>query len=494
MARHEHAGPPVFELPAGAGALRTRIAESVLLRIRSGALVAGDPMPSTRRLATELGVGRASVVAAYEELIAAGHLVASGGSGTHVGPGAGRVAAAGDRADDRGADRPDGSAPSRRGHRNSEPSPSSGPVVSMRPGIPDSALIDAADWRRAWRAAAARPVTNTYPFGDGHPELASALVDHLRRYRGMSVDAQDIVVVPGVAAAVSALAVAAGWGGRTVAVEHPGHLAVRMALKRAGAALSPTPVDGSGLVVDALARDVDGVYVTPSHQYPLGGRMDAGRRRALLDWARIHDAVVVEDDYDSEYRFDVAPEPAVHAEPGARDHVAFFGTASKVLTPALRCAWLIPPPHLYDAVVEETRRQYLCVDRMATLALAHFLESGAWGRHVARSTRTYADRRAALVRGLHTALPEHEVVGVDAGLHVVLRLPDGCDDVAVVSRLARAGLEVPALSSFAAVEPAPGADVPRGLALSYATLPATRAATVAGQVADAVAAVLGGRA
>ena len=461
-----------LDLPAGDGRLPTRIADAVVSEIRAGRLGPGDHLPSSRALAADLGVSRGAVVSAYDELVSAGYLDTRAGSGTVLAPGADRAARAG------AATHVAAASGSATGPVDATPTPAI--RWTLQPGRPDTALIDPADWRRAWRAAAAAPIEDDTSVRTGHPELALALCDHLRRARGVVVEPDHVIVVPGVAAAVRAVARAAGLGGARVAMEDPGYGAARESLQLAGAAPRPVHVDADGLDVTQLQPHDRAAYVTPAHQYPLGGRLPGHRRADLLSWAAENDALVIEDDYDGEFRYRVPPLPALRSMTGARDHVVYLGTASKVLTPSIRVAWVVPPGHLVGAVRDAVAHERFGVDRVAGHALAHLLSTGAMSRHLARTSRHYAARRGALVAALAHHLPGLRLVGVDAGLHVVGLLPAGADDVDLARGLAHVGVGVQPLSTTSA------ADTRRGLLLGYARLPESQAEALATTMAPVV--------
>ena len=255
-----------------------------------------------------------------------------------------------------------------------------------------------------------------------------------------------------------------------MAVEDPGYRDPQGALADIGATARPVPVDGDGLDPTLLRDDDAAVYLTPAHQFPLGARMCVDRRCEVLDWARATGGLVLEDDYDGEFRYDVSPLPALRSLPGAAEHVVYLGTASKVLSPSLRIAWAVLPERLRDPVEQRLREHGLAVDGVGARALAELVRTGGLSRHLARASRHYAGRREALRSALARHLPELEVVGVDAGLHAVLRLPDGADDLAVSDRALALGVE-----RRAARPPTPTDDHRAGLVIGYARLPRSQA-------------------
>ncbi|MFC7491665.1 MULTISPECIES: PLP-dependent aminotransferase family protein [unclassified Knoellia] len=445
--------------------LRHRIADAVVAALREGRLRPGDPLPSTRVLAAELEISRGPVVAAYDELAAAGFIETRPGSGAAVAPRADRAARAGATS----SVEPMAPCPT-----DPVPTTPSWPVrretrFDLRPGRPDVGFLDQAAWRRAWRQAASQAPTTDISHGPRHTRLREVLADHIRRSRGIAVAADDLLITPGVSATLQALPAALGLVGRTVAVEDPGYAEAWTAFSDTGSRIRPLPVDDDGLDPSMLRRGDAAVYVTPSHQYPLGARMPVARRTALLEWARASNGLVLEDDYDGEFRYDVSPLPALRSLEGADDHVLYIGTASKILVPTLRVSWLAPPTHLREAIRVELERRSLFVNEMTGEAVAEFIANGSLAAHHARASRTYAARRARLVAALARQLPGHRLSGVDAGLHLVLLLPDDVDDHEVSMTLLHHGVAVNPLSAYC-VE-----SVRRGLVIGYAGLPESQA-------------------
>ena len=449
----------LLALDPGDRPLRHRIADAVVTELREGRLRPGDPLPSTRVLATELKVSRGPVVAAYDELASAGFVETRPGSGATIAAGADRAARAGALSSvEPMAPCPTVAAAPRRHARH-----------DLRPGRPDIGSLDQTAWRRAWRHAASMVPTNDLSSGPSHARLRQVLADHIRRSRGIALDPHDLLITPGVSATVQALPAALGLRGRTVVVEDPGYVEAWTAFSDNGCRVRAVPVDDDGLDPGLLRRSDAAVYVTPSHQYPLGARMPVVRRTALLDWARRADAVVIEDDYDGEFRYDVSPLPALRSLEGADDHVLYMGTASKILVPTLRVSWVAPPRHLRDRIRTELDRRGLLVNEMTGEAVAEFIANGSLAAHHARAARMYAGRRTRLVAALARHLPEHRLSGVDAGLHLVLLLDDDVDDHEVAMTLLRHGVSVNPLSAYAVESDR------RGLVIGYAGLPESRA-------------------
>lgn len=475
MARHAPELHLALQLPADESPLRQRIAAAVIEQIRLGRLGPGDALPSTRSLAAELAVARSSVVDAYDELAAAGYTTAQLGSGTRIAAGADVAAHAGAASHVTAS----GVVPAvRRAPREQAP------MWDLMPGHPDPGLISTTDWRRAWRAAAVAPISPAAAGPHGHVELRHALAGHLRRTRGIVADPSELIIVPGVASALRTVTAAAGLAGCDVAVEEPGYDEARRVFEMSGARTRAVAVDGDGLDPASLRDSDAAVYCTPAHQYPLGARLPVPRRARLVQWADRTGSLLIEDDYDGEFRYDVSALPALRGIDGGRDRVAYIGTASKVLTPALRVAWLLPPPRLHDGVVDALEASGESVCTVTALALARFIESGALTRHLARAARTYSARRSALVNALRRRCAGIRLEGVEAGLHLVVRLPDEADDFTVAATLRDRGVAVSPLSGFYAGFSHVAAA--RGLVCGYSRLPETQADVVAEIIADAI--------
>ena len=461
-----------------------QLVEGLRRGILGGALRPGDAVPSTRALASELGVSRSAVVGAYEQLAGEGYLEMRQGAPTRVAELAHDLA------------RPD-----RRVTPNGPPLPehttvrrdSARPRIDLQPGRPSTARIDTRAWRAAWRHAAALDIPSESPPLFGVQRLRAEIADHLRHARGVSCTADDVVVTAGtseaLALAASALALLTGRE-PVVAVEHPGYPSARRTLERRGVRTVPTTVDADGLVVDALRRmpqRPDAVMVTPSHQYPLGGRLPVAARLDLLEWARAADAIVFEDDYDSEYRHLGPPLPALASlDDGGR--VVLVGSFSKVLTPWLRLGYLVLPanPALSDAMALIRTDEHCPVPGVAQDAAAALLASGAVRRHIAVTRRDYAHRRR-LVLGALDGIPGAPLSGLDGGLHAVVRLPDHAASAAVVERLAAEGVAVAPLADYSAV---PGEQEP-GIVLGYAGPGDTQLAEGLARIRAAILAVVG---
>jgi GntR family transcriptional regulator / MocR family aminotransferase len=427
---------------------RVRASLEAALRdaVRSGQLGPGTRLPSSRALASDLQVARNTVADAYAQLVAEGWLTAQRGSSTRV---ADRIAAR-----DPAGERP-------------VPAAAREPRYNLRPGSPDLSAFPRAAWLAAARRALAAAPSAALGYSDprGRPELRRALADYLSRARGVALSPDRIVVCAGFAHGLQLLGqVLAAHGGTRVAMEAHSLAAHRDTVTAAGLAVAPVPVDEHGAVVAQFGAAA-AALLTPAHQFPLGVVLHPRRRAQAVTWARDTGGIVIEDDYDGEFRYDRQPVGAMQAlAPG---HVVYAGSASKSLAPGLRLGWLVLPGGLLDDVVAArllADRQSSVIDQ---LALAEFITSGGYDRHVRRSRLAYRRRRDRLVEALARAAPHVTVTGIAAGLHALAELPAGQDEDEVVARAARHGLLVEGLRSYSAT----GAPGPAALVVGYATPP-----------------------
>jgi GntR family transcriptional regulator/MocR family aminotransferase len=450
-------GLPVVVDRAAPEPLAVQISAQLRVAVTGGALHAGDRLPSSRDLAATLGVSRTVVTSAYARLFAEGWLAGRHGSGTYV------------------ADVAPASVPVPAAHqqdpervRLTAPRPVT-PQVDLQPGISFAEGIDPAAWRRAWRAAGAH-LPSRVPDPYGLPELREEIAAYLRRSRGLAVTPAHVLVTQGVSSGLTLLADALLVAGDKAGVEEPGFPAAREVLRRAGAQVIPCRVDAHGIVPEELPAGLALLYTSPAHQYPLGGRLPVSRRQVLIAWARATGALVVEDDYDSEFRYDVGPLPALHSmDP---EVIVYLGTASKMLATALGAGWLVAPPALVDRLAELRPRLGARIPEPVQHAILALLKTGDLERHVRKMRLEYARRRAALVDGL--ADTPFRLRGDTAGLHVVLELPADYPTARLIEAAAARGVAVYSLDRYYAVAP-----TANGLILGYgtATVPQLRRAT-----------------
>lgn len=417
--------------------------------IADGRLATGTRLPATRVLAGELGISRGVVVEAYRRIADEGLISGRSGGGTVV---LERPAPAAVRTPQRFDT-----------HRLPRPRLPAGAGIDLSPGVPDLSAFPRSTWLRAERAVLSEASPEDLGYGDprGHPRLRAALAPWLARTRGLRVDPDEILIVAGVAQAVALLAQQLRRDGiDEVAVEEPGSRGAVEELEYWGLRPVPVPVDDDGIRVDALAAcGARAAFLTPAHQFPTGVVLGPQRRRELLTW----DAeLVIEDDYDAEYRYDRAPVPALH--PAAPDRIAYTGSTSKSLAPALRIGWLVAPRNRFADLVAAKHATDLGSPTVPQLVLARMLESGDYDRHVRLVRSRHRARRDALL----AALPGLAVSGVAAGLHLLVTLPPGSDDAALADELRAAGVLVHPLSWHQRL---PG---PPGLVLGYASHPPDR--------------------
>jgi GntR family transcriptional regulator/MocR family aminotransferase len=461
-----------------AAPLTAQIVAQLRGALADGQLAAGERLPSTRALAVSLGVSRTVVTTAYAQLFAEGWLEGRHGSGTYVAPGASGSSMT---AEGHGQLRPG----MLRDHEIGGPDQAGAPagtvepgLISLRPGIPWADGIDRVAWRRAWRQAGAAPVSN-WPDPRGLPALRAALTGYLRRSRGVRCVPGQVMVTRGVSASLGLIATALLRPGDRVGIEEPGYQAARSVFAAHGARLVPCRVDSDGLVVQELPGDLRMVYTTPAHQYPLGGRLPVPRRQALVGWARAAGALIVEDDYDGEFRYDVGPLPALFGlDP---DVVIYLGTTTKTLTPTLGAGWLVARPDLVAVLVDAAAAAAARVSEPVQHAVLALLSSGDLERHVRRMRHDYARRRAVMVSLLGGS---GRLRGDTAGMHVFLELPPGADDEVAAAARER-GVAVTTLRRYFS-----GPPVRHGLVLGYGAA-SLRDITQACQV---LAEILAGRA
>lgn len=372
--------------------------------VRSGRLAAGTRLPSSRDLAGDLGVSRGLVTEAYEQLTAEGYLRSGRGAGTWVSE---AVRAARPRARDR--------APRAAGTR-----------ADFVPGSPDLSLFPRTAWAAAQRGVLAELAHRDlgYPDPRGLPGLRTALAELLTRRRGVVADPERIVVVSGVTQATALLGrVLHARGVRAVGVEDPGSPQHAEIYGAAGVATVPLPLDDEGLAMDPLrSSGVRSVVTTPAHQFPTGVTYSPLRRAELLTWARSVDGLVLEDDYDGDFRYDRAPVGALQGLDPER--VAYTGSVSKSLAPGLRLGWLLVPESFVEEVVAAKRTLDLGHPSLDQALFARFVERGDYDRHLRRCQHAYRERRDALVAALAEHFPGTEVSGIAAGLHVIATLPE----------------------------------------------------------------------
>ncbi|MGW1681621.1 MocR-like pyridoxine biosynthesis transcription factor PdxR [Saccharopolyspora sp. NPDC002376] len=432
---------------SGPGSKRAVLTAALRDAIRAGRLLSGTRLPPYRSLAADLGLARNTVAAAYADLIAEGWLTAHQGSGTRV------------------AHRVEPLRSSRPARRMQRPAP----VHYLRQGQPDSSSFPRASW-----SASARRALNAAPneaFGPGDPhgrlELRRALADYLARVRGVRAEPERIVVGSGFAHALELL-----FGGvlhGPLAVESYGLPFHRQLLADVGVRTIPLGLDEHGARTDELDSRMRAALLTPAHQFPTGGPLHPERRTAAVDWARSSGGLVLEDDYDGEFRYDREPVGAVQGLDPER--VIYLGSVSKSLSPAVRLGWMVLPERLVDEVLAAKGLRERWTSVLDQLALADFIESGHYDRHVRRMRQRYRRRRDQLIAALAEHAPHITATGIAAGLHAVLRLRPGTE-LATVAAAVQRGIALDGLDFFRHPDASmPAAD---GVVVGYATPPEHR--------------------
>ncbi len=442
--------------------LRLQLEEALRDAIRSGRLLAGTLLPPSRVLAQELGVSRGVVVDSYSQLVAEGYLTAKRGSGT-------RVATLPAPWVLPGAREPRHLTPFR---------------YDLRPGQADFHAFP----RRRWQGALTRALRElpdtrlTYAPHRGAPELRIAIAAYLRRARAVVAEADQVVISCGVSHGLLAvLAALRRRGARRVAIEDPGWRWQRRTVVRVGLEAVPVRVDEHGLIVsDLAAQEADAVMVTAAHQYPTGVVLSPERRDALIAWARERNAVILEDDYDAEYRYDRDPAPALQSV--APDRVAYVGTVSKTLAPALRIGWIVAPARLLGDIEQEFRVSAAQPPTIDQVALAGLVEDGGLDRHLRAMRRRYRAKRELLIDTLAQHAPAVRLSGAAAGLHVMAWLPAACDEHAVALRAGELSVGVHELHRNCMAE----GEWPAALLLGYALPTEAEISTGAQLLAQAI--------
>jgi GntR family transcriptional regulator/MocR family aminotransferase len=410
--------------------------------IRGGRLMPDTTLPSTRVLAEQLDLSRGVVVEAYEQLVAEGYLTSLPGGAT-------RIAARAAVAPPAGQPRP--TAPDIR--------------INFAYGRPDVREFPRQVWLRSLRRVLTEAPSDrlSYNHPRGVDELRAALATYLNRVRGTAADADHVVICNGFAQAIDLVTqLVKARGGRRIAVEDPGDADGRVAVRRHGIETVPVPVDEGGISIEALrASGADAVFLTPAHHYPTGAVMAPDRRAGLLAWADAQDRLILEDDYDAEYRYDREPIGAIHGL--APERVIYAGSASKTLAPGLRLGWMVVPSQHVETLgllKDANDRGSPSLDQ---LAFADFLSRGEFDRHLRRMRPLYRERRDTLLTAMHRHLPDLRPTGASAGLHVLAFLPADLDEAAVIAAAADAGVKVTGLAQTYS-EPA---TAPGGLIFGY---------------------------
>jgi GntR family transcriptional regulator/MocR family aminotransferase len=456
MKKHIATLPNLRIDPSSAPPLHDQVYDGIRSAILAGQLAANTRLPASRVLAQELAISRNTVMEAYAQLLSEGYIEGKIGSGTYVthtlpdsilqSGVASRVVARSERR-----------SPSRRGALLAATpvslSRDSGRPRAFRPGLPTFETFPFDIWARLmarhWRQVDA----DLLSYGDpaGYAPLRAAIAEYLIAARGVRCTPEQVIVVSGSQQGLDLAARVLLDPGDKAWIEDPGYMGARGALASAGAELVPVPVDGEGLDLSQAAARCPAarlVYITPSHQFPLGVTMSLSRRLALLEWAQRTGAWIVEDDYDSEYRYTGRPLPALQGL-DAEDRTVYVGTMSKTLFPSLRLGYLVVPADLAHAFIAAKSLMDRHAPSVEQAVLASFIAEGHFARHIRRTRMLYAQRQEALVKAAAQYLKGMlEVSPAEAGMHLVGYLPAGSDDLMVSRKAAELGVEAPALSLY----------------------------------------------
>jgi GntR family transcriptional regulator/MocR family aminotransferase len=449
------------------GELSVQIYRQLLSAILDGRFRPGERLPPTRELAQRLGVSRNTVAVAYEQLTADGVLIGRVGAGSYVNEGIPRGAMP--RRALAGAVQP-------LAHWQSLPPPielaSTTSAYDFSVGIPDARLFPSTTWRRFLASEWRTPIAQYARYGspEGHKGLRAAIARHIGLSRAVRADASDVIVTQGAQQAFDVIGRVLIGEGTCVAVEDPGYPLVHRLFRSLGAAVVGVPVDEEGLRVEAIPRQASLVYVTPSHQFPLGMAMSFRRRAELLAWAERRGAMVIEDDYDSELRFDGRPlDPLQSLDRTGR--VIYVGSFSKVLLPTLRMGFLVAPGSLRAALLTAKQLTDWHGDLIAQAALARFIDSGLLARHIRKVMQVYAVRHAQILESLERRCGRRlRAIPSAAGLHLAAVAEGTSANIRrAVDRARSRGVRVGVLSDYSL-----GAPCDTGVVIGYGAIPSSR--------------------
>ncbi len=413
--------------------------------VARGDVSPGERLPPSRKLAADLGIARGTVGNAIDTLVAEGLLETRVGAGTFVAEAAaclGRPVANRKR-------------PAFKQEPRRLVSPDiDGPAtakIDFRPCRPSLAEFPLKTWRRSVSFASASLPSPDYGDAKGQLALREAVCDYLRRARGLNTSPNNVIVTNGALHAMHLATTLYLERGSRVVVENPGYPLARQMFENAGAEVLTCPVDEHGLITEELPRKTGKlkfVYVTPSHQFPTGSRLSLARRRALIDWAERCGVLILEDDYDGEFRYDVPPLVPMAA---MDNHcVIYFGTFSKTMFPGLRIGFAVGPRSLIDAMAALRTFSEYAPNDLNQRALAHFIENNHYERHIHRMRRVYGEKRAALAKAVDELGVGADLVGIDSGLNAMVRLPEKLRGRTVAAAARKDGVLVPSILRYAA--------------------------------------------
>lgn len=407
--------------------------EPLYMQIRNGIkdailchkLKPGSKLPSTRELAKTLNVSRIVTIAAYEELHAQGYIESRQGSGTHV-----------------------VHLPSVKTHAEKQNRIRNERIpfkISFEPGYPDAAAIQPATWKKTWRHMSSDPITNRRN-EQGDADLRESLCSYIARTRGFTTQSDNIIITSGTFQALDLIALSYNKDPR-IGLENPGYKRAQNIFLDRNFDLFPLSVNQQGLIINDLPKKLPLLYVTPSHQYPLGGTMPVANRLKLLKWAKENNAYIIEDDFDSEFRYDIAPVPALKSL-DTHDRVIYIGTFSKILNADLHLGYIIPPATLAPALLDLKKRGYDLSPWPVQRALHHMIRLGELEKHIRRMRLIYARRRQILKTTLSNLPNGFELVGEQAGLHSVLLFPSRRRVDKAIKFCAQRNVEVVSLADY----------------------------------------------
>lgn len=431
----------IFINPESTTGLATQIFEEIRGGILDGRVGPGERLPPSRELAVTLGVSRHTVTTAFQRLSAEGFIEGRRGGGTIVSDLSG-FGAVGDRSD--------------RSPDLSEPPQDAAPALDLRPGTPDPRLFPTDDWRRYARWAVDQHDA-TYGDPAGVADLRRVLARWVARSRGVHASSRQLIVTSGAQQAFYLLIRACTEPGDVIAMEDPGYNRFRRLAEANGVEVVPIPVDSEGLVVDAIPSNVKLVHVTPSHQFPTGVTMSMARRLALLSVAHAHGILIVEDDYDSEFRYVDRPlEPLYRLDRTGR--VAYVATFSKTLSPALRLGYVVVPPSLHGKVLDVRRQVDWAPSQIDQLTLRGYIADGHLEGHIRRTRRIYMGRQQRMSAFLERAAAQGVLrpAASNAGLHISARLSPALDEAQIMARLADRGVAIEGYAEYSSIQHADG--------------------------------------
>jgi len=439
-------GIAVFQLSSefrhGKGTLASQLAAQIRQAIEAGELLPGDRLPATRGLASDLGVSRGTVTTAFELLVAEGLLETRTGSGTFISPDAIVIV-------EDCMDLIPNAAPEPRSFPTPDVDGARPALVDFRPCRPSTVEFPLKSWRRCLSIAASAIPGTDYGDSRGNGLLREEIVQYLRRARGMRTNADQIIITNGAVHAMYLLASAYLGKGDTVVFEDPGYPLARQTFELSGAKIHLSRVDHHGLDLDTLPRRGDSVrfvYVTPSHQFPTGSRLSLGRRRALLNWAAERGALVIEDDYDGEFRYDVpllAPMATM-----APSMVIYCGTFSKTMFPGLRIGYAVADKSIVDTIASYRTLTEYAPCAITQSALRHFISSGAFERHVHKMRRVYRQKRRAVQTALSNQRTGTRLTGTESGLNALIEVDKSTSAESLSHQASANGILVPTLSRY----------------------------------------------